>query len=188
MLKNVSLPEGDRFCWGYRYDFRANFLRSDLFSIVNRWFVSADTSFWPKTLTHFFARFAVSNYGPDGANPDLSSRDGIREAIGMTQYFYTKSRKTFFFIKGEGDFNQTRGENFNREGVLATVGFHTPFPFLRKTDLDMSSSFNWGVYPDFNSLSALDPEEAARYRLGCLYRCHASLETKSGDASLLSFY
>ena len=33
------------FLLGSRYDFRANFLRSDLFSIVNRFFVSADTSF-----------------------------------------------------------------------------------------------------------------------------------------------
>ncbi len=140
-----------------RYDFRANFLRSDLFSIVNRFYVSADTSFWHKTLTNFFARFAVSNYGPDGANPDQSSRDGIREGIGVTQYFYTKNRKSFFFIKGEGDFNQTRGENFNREGALATIGLHTPFFY--KTDLDVSSSFNWGVYPDFTSLSSLDPSE-----------------------------
>ncbi|MBI5024144.1 MAG: hypothetical protein HZC18_03990, partial [Candidatus Omnitrophica bacterium] len=147
------------FLVGGRYDFRANFLRSDLFSIVNRFYVGADTSFWHKTLTHFFARFAVANYGPDGANPDLSSRDGIREGIGVTQYFYTKNRKTFFFIKGEGDFNQTRGENFNREGALATVGFHAPFLFIHKTDLDMSSSYNWGVYPDFTSLSVLDPSE-----------------------------
>ena len=147
------------FLLGGRFDFRANFLRSDLFSIVNRFFVNADTSFWHKTLTNFFARFAVANYGPDGANPDVSSRDGIREGIGVTQYFYTKNRKSFFFIKGEGDFNQTRGKNFNREGALATLGFHTPFLFIHKTDLDMSSSFNWGVYPDFSSLSSLDPTE-----------------------------
>ena len=147
------------FLLGSRYDFRANFLRSDLFSIVNRFFVNADTSFWHKTLTNFFARFEVSNYGPDGANPDVSSRDGVREGIGATQYFYTKNRKTFFFIKGEGDFNQTRGKNFNRDGVLATIGLHTPFLFFHKTDLDMSSSFNWGVYPDFASLSSLDPTQ-----------------------------
>ncbi len=147
------------FLLGGRYDFRANFLKSDLFSIVNRFFVNADTSFWRKTLTNFFARFAVSNYGPDGANPDVTSRDGIREGIGVTQYFYTKNRKTFFFIKGEGDFNQTRGENFNREGALATIGLHTPLLFFHKTDLDMSSSFNWGVYPDFTSLSSLDPTQ-----------------------------
>lgn len=144
---------------GGRYDFRANFLRSDLFSIVNRFFVSADTSFWKKTLTHFFGRFTILNYGPDGANPDVSSRDGIREAIGVTQYFYTPSRKTFFFIKGEGDFNQTRGKNFNRVGALGTIGFHTPFLSFHKTDLDMSSSYNWGTYPDFTSLSALDPSD-----------------------------
>ena len=147
------------FLFGSRYDFRANFLRSDLFSIVNRFYVNADTSFWHKTLTNFFARFAVSNYGPDGANPDISSRDGIREGIGVTQYFYTKDRRTFFFVNGEGDFNQTRGENFNREGALATLGFHTPFLFFHKTDLDMSTSYNWGVYPDFSSLSSLDPTE-----------------------------
>ncbi len=144
------------FLLGSRYDFRANFLRSDLFSIVNRFFVSADTSFWPKTQTHFYGRFGVLNYGPDGSNPDQTSRDGIREAIGVTQYFYTQDLKSFFFIKGEGNFNQARGENFNRNGALARIGIHAPLSFCPKTDIDLSTGFDWGTYPDFISLSSLD--------------------------------
>ncbi|MBI3616875.1 MAG: tetratricopeptide repeat protein [Candidatus Omnitrophica bacterium] len=147
------------FLLGSRYGFRANFLRSDLFSIVNRFFVSADTSFWPRTQTHFYGRFGILNYGPDGANPDQTSRDGIREGIGATQYFYTSDLKSFFFIKGEANSNQTRGDNFNRNGALARVGIHTPLYFCKKTDLDISSGFDWGAYPDFVSLSALDLTE-----------------------------
>ena len=150
---------------GSRYDFRANFLRSDLFSIVNRFFASADTSFWKKTRTHFYGRFAVLNYGPDGANPDLSSRDGVREGIGITQYFYTADYKTFFFIKGEGNLNQTRGENSVREGALARVGFHAPVKCFKKTDLDVSVGYDWGTYPDFTSLSSLDLRDRLDRRL-----------------------
>ena len=145
--------------WGSRYDFRANFLRSDLFSIVNRFYLSADTSFWPKTQTHFYGRFGILNYGPDGANPDQTSRDGIREGLGVTQYFYTANLKSFLFVKGEGNFNQARGDNFNRQGALARVGIHTPFIFFKKTDLDVSSGYDWGTYPDFVSLSTLDLRE-----------------------------
>ena len=147
------------FLLGSRYDFRANFLRSDLFSLVNRFFVSADTSFWPKTQTHFYGRFGILNYGPDGANPDQTSRDGIREGVGTTQYFYTSDFKSFFFVKGEGNFNETRGDNFHRQGVLARIGFHTPFLFLQKTDLDISGGYDWGTYPDFLSTSSLDTTE-----------------------------
>ncbi len=140
-----------------RYDFRANFLRSDLFSLVNRFFASADTSFWPKTQTHFYGRLGVLNYGPDGPNPDQTSRDAVREAVGITQYFYTQDLKSYFFIKGEGNFNQARGENFNRNGALARIGIHTPV--CLKTGLDVSSGFDWGTYPDFISLSSLDTQE-----------------------------
>ena len=147
------------FLLGSRYDFRANFLRSDLFSIVNRFFVSADTSFWPKTQTHFYGRFGILNYGPDGANPDQTSRDGIREGLGATQYFYTSSLKSFLFIKGEINANQARGDNFNRQGALVRAGIHTPLYFCKKTDLDVSSGFDWGTYLDFVSLSTLDLTE-----------------------------
>jgi len=153
---------GDRpFLLGARYDFRANFLTSDLYSIDNRAFLSADTSFWRKTLTHFFTHFTVFNYGSkfQGTNHDQSSRDGVREGVGVTQYFYTPNLNSFFFVKGEGDFDQTRGKDFNSQGGQVLLGFHTPFKFCRKTDLDVSTGFDWQAYPDFSSLSALDSRD-----------------------------
>ncbi len=142
--------------WTGRYDFRINFLDNSFFSVVNRLFASADVSFWRKTQTHFYGRFGVLNYGSEGANPNRSSPQGVRGGFGMTQYFYSSSYKTFFFIKGEGNFNQTQGDNFNRRGALGRIGLHTPFVLLRKTDFDLSAGADWGVYPDFQSLSALD--------------------------------
>ncbi len=150
--------------FGSRYDLRANFLRSDLFSIVNRFVVSADTSFWKKTRTHYYGRFGILNYGPDGGNPDISSRDGVRGGLGLTQYFYTEDIKTFFFVKGEGNFNQTRGDNSIRQGALARLGFHTPLKFLKKTALDISTGYDWGTYPEFVSASVLEPDDRADSR------------------------
>ncbi|MBI4125767.1 MAG: tetratricopeptide repeat protein [Deltaproteobacteria bacterium] len=141
---------------GGRYDFRANLLKTNLFSIVNRFYASADTSFFPKTQTHFYGRFGILEYASDGANPAISSRDGIRGGMGLTQYFYKSNFKTFFFIKGEGNFDRTRGDNFDRWGALTRAGAHMPLVFVKKTDLDLSGGFSWGSYPNFQSLSALD--------------------------------
>lgn len=142
--------------FGSRYDFRANFLRSDLFSIANRFFLSLDTSFRPRTRTHFYGRFSVSNYGPDGSDPPQTSRDGIRGGLGLTQYFYTAGPKKFFFLKSEINLNQTRGDNFIRRGALLRLGLHTLMAFFRKTDLDVSTGVDLGRYPEFVSLSSLD--------------------------------
>ena len=172
--KKRKLVGARAFLFGTRYDFRANFLRSDLFAIVQRFFASVDTSFWKKTRTHLYARLGISNYGPDGANPDLSSRDGVREGFGITQYFYAADYKTFFFIKGEGNFNQARGENFVREGALARAGLHTPVKCFKKTDLDLSVGYDWGTYPDFTSLSSLDLRDRVDRRLDA----YASLTRK----------
>ncbi len=148
---------GDRaYLLNGRYDFRANFLRSDLFSIANRFFIGADTSFWKRTKTHFYGRVVVADYGPDGSTPDITSRDGVRYGIGATQYFYTADYKKYFFVKQELNLNETQGDNFVRQGELTRVGFHLPLECLRHTDLDVSTGFSLGTYPDFNSLSSLD--------------------------------
>ena len=144
---------------GGRYDFKTNFLRSDLFSVVNRLVLSADTSFWPKTRTHLYGRLSYSNYGPDGSLPSVASRDGFREGIGLVQYFYLEDPRTYFFVKEEVSFSETRGDNFDRTGSLTRLGVRTPLDFWGPVDLDISTGFDWGTYPDFTSLSALDLNE-----------------------------
>ena len=142
-----------------RYDFKSNFLKSDLFSFSNRFFLSADTSFLRRTRTHFYSRFNILNFGPDGSDPSQTSRDGFRTGIGFTQFFYTADLKRYFFVKEELNLNETRGENFDRRGVLSRIGIHTPVDFLRKMDWDVSAGFDYGDYHDFTSLSSLNLEE-----------------------------
>lgn len=145
--------------FGGRYDFRANFSRSDLFSTVHQGKLSLDTSFWKRTRTHLYTRLSYSNFGPDGTAPGLTSRDGVRGGVGAAQYFYSADYKAYFFVKEELSLADTRGKNFNRKGSLTYLGVHTPIRFLSRTDFDAAIGFDWGTYPDFASLSLLDPVE-----------------------------
>ena len=148
-----------------RYDFRSNFLRSRLFSLSNRFYLSADTSFWRRTRTHFYSRFNLLNFGPDGSDPSQTSRDGFRMGIGLTQYFYTSDLRRYFFVKEEFNVNESRGENFDRRGMLSRIGIHSPVDFIKKLDCDVSGGFDYGDYPDFTSFSSLNTEgrEDARW-------------------------
>ena len=147
------------FLFGGRYDFKANFLTDNLFSVSNRFYLSAATSFYKRTRTQFFSRFNILNFGRDGSDPTQTSRDGFRTGIGITQYFYTADLKRFFFIKEELNLNESRGENFDRRGVLSRIGIHTPVDFIKKMDWDASGGFDYGEYHDFTSLSTLNIEE-----------------------------
>ena len=152
--------------FGARYDFKTNLLRSDLFSVVNRFLFSAETSFWPKTKTHVYSRLSDSNYKNDGALPSVSSRDGTRWGLGLVQYFYTTADfRTYFFVKEEASFADTRGDNFNRQGSLTRLGIHGPLDFLGPMTFDASTGFDYGAYPDFSSLSLLDLNERRDLRL-----------------------
>ncbi len=145
--------------FGGRYDFRSNFLKSHLFSVSNRFYLSADSSFFKRTRSHIYSRFNVVNFGPDGSDPPRTSRDGLRMGFGFTQYFYTAGLKRFLFVKEEFNINASRGDNFDRRGVLSRIGIHTPVDFVKKLDADASAGFDFGAYPDFTSLSRLDLEE-----------------------------
>lgn len=169
--------------WGARYNFRANFLRSDLFSVVNQLLLSADTIFWRHTRTELYGRASYSNYGPDGSNPPLSSRDGVRGGMGFIQYVYpTQDYKSYVFLKEELSFADTRGDNFDREGSLTRIGFHAPMNCLGPVDLDLSTGFDYGTYPEFSSLSALDRSERRDKRVdvytGLTYHWKPSLATR----------
>ena len=151
--------------FGERYDFRTEFLRSDLFAVIHRILLSLDTSFWHRTRTQFYTRASYSNYGPDGSNPPRTSRDGFREGLSVVQYFYTHNFRRYFFVKEEVSFAQARGKNFDRSGSLTYFGIHTPVDFLRRTDLDLATGLDYGTYPQFSSLSTLDTNERRDLRV-----------------------
>ena len=151
--------------FGQRYDVRANFLQSALFSVIHRILVSAETSFWNRTKTHVYSRLSYSNYGPDGRNPDVTSRDGMRGGLGIIQSVYTADRQRYVFAKEEVSFADTRGDNYRRTGSLTRLGVHAPVKGLGPTDVDASIGFDWGAYPDFSSFSLLEPEERRDARM-----------------------
>ncbi len=143
---------------GGRYGARVNFLRSELFSVINRFLFSTDTAFTPHTRTHLYKRFSFANFGPDGPNPPQTSRDGFRGGLGLAQYFYTADFHRYIFISQEINLDQTRGADFTRRGTASRVGIHTPMPGLLKTDFDVSTGLEWGKYPRFVSRSSLDTQ------------------------------
>ena len=74
----------------------------------------------------------------------------------MTQYFYTEDFHRYLFVSQEVNLQETRGANHIRRGTASRVGIHTPVPWVAKTDLDLSTGFQWGRYPKFDSVSTLD--------------------------------
>jgi len=149
---------GERtYLLGGLYTARADFLRSDLFAVVNRWLLSLETAFTPHTRTFAYSRASLWNVGPDGSNPPQTSRDGFRGGLGLTQFFYTNDFRRHLFVSQEFNLQETRGANFTRRGTASRIGIFTVVDFLPKTEWELSTGFDWGRYPRFVSLSSLDP-------------------------------
>ena len=149
---------GERtYLLGGLYTARADFLRSDLFAVVNRWLLSLETAFTPYTRTFAYSRASLWNVGPDGSNPPQTSRDGFRAGLGLTQFFYTKDFLRHLFVSQELNLQETRGANFTRRGTASRIGIFTVVDFLPKTEWELSTGFDWGRYPRFVSVSSLDP-------------------------------
>ena len=156
--KRVALAGRD-VTLGVRYDLLGGFLESDLFSLSNRFTVSAASRLTPHTGTVVSNRLTVSNFGPDGSNPPQTSRDGLYDDLGVTQYWYTKDFRRHLFVRQEYNAAWARGGNFDRRGASTRIGVHTPVVW--HTDADVSGGLQFSVYPHFSSLSNLD---AARRR------------------------
>jgi tetratricopeptide (TPR) repeat protein len=140
-----------------RYAMLWGFLESDLFSYGNRFTAQAETRFTQFTRTILSDQLTFFNFGPDGFNPDLSSRDGIYNDLALSHYFYTEDLAKYLFLRQELNLAFTRGDNFDRHGATSRIGVHTPL--IADTDLDASVGLVYNRYPDFSSLSFLDPAE-----------------------------
>jgi len=140
--------------WGGRVDSAVGFLKEDLFSWTNRATLSADTRLSARTRTVFSHQFSWINFGPDGSNPPQTSRDGLYQDTGLTQYFYTADFQRFLFVSESYSDARVRGGNFERRGINSRVGLHTPL--TSRLAADAAVGFAWNRYPRFSSLSNLD--------------------------------
>ena len=145
---------GKDVVFGTKYDFMAGHLDGQMFSIRNRWTISADTRLSKQTRTVPYYHFEITNYRQDGTNSSQTSRDGIYQDLGVTQYFYTRDLKRYVFIQGEYNRADVEGGNYEMRGSTARLGIHTPLVW--KVDLDAMAGLQYGNYPRFSSLSTLD--------------------------------
>lgn len=139
---------------GLRYEFLMGFLDDDLFSLRNRWHVSADTRFTANTRTVFYDRMTQGNYGPDGFDPARTSRDGFYNDAGMTHYWYFQNFQSYVYLREEFNLAAVRGQNFDLVGSTSRVGLH--LPLAEKLALDCSGGLWLGFYPNFSSVSSQD--------------------------------
>lgn len=153
MRKRFELG-GRSFVGGLRYEFLLGFLETDLFSVRNRWFLSAETKFTEHTRTVFYDRISQAQLGPDGTEPSKTSRDGLYNDLGVTQYFYNDDFSRYVFLRQELNTGLAQGSNFDSWGSTSRAGFFTPL--TEKFDLETSLGLRLGFYPFFSSTSVID--------------------------------
>lgn len=142
---------------GSQYQFLMGILDTSLFTVTNRWVMSADTRLTKYSRTILHNQLSVSNFGPDGFNPSQTSRDGGYNDTGFTHYWYTKDFKRYVFLREEINVAQARGGNFDAVGNSNRIGFHTPL--AGKLSLDTSAGLQFMHYPNFTSLSSADTSD-----------------------------
>ncbi len=175
---------GDReITLGVRYELAGGFLDGRTFELSNEIRFSADAKLTPHTRSVLYNRYTIANFGPDGSDPSLTSRDGLETDIGLTQYFYSDDLRSYLFVNEELHNDWARGDNYDRRGVTTRLGLHWPLPFIPKTDLDTSVAFLWMEYPRYASLSSLDPNERLdnnwEYYAALTYRLTPRLWTRA---------
>ncbi len=139
---------------GARYDFLMGFLDDDLFSVSNRWTLSADARLTPRSQTVLFDRFTLSGFGPDGSEPARTSRDGATNDVGVTHYVYAEDFRSYLYARQEFNSSHTRGTNFDAVGSTSRVGVHAPLK--DRLHLDVSTGLDLGFYHNFSSVSSGD--------------------------------
>jgi tetratricopeptide (TPR) repeat protein len=142
--------------FGLRYDYSLGFLAENLYSNRNRWNLSADTKFTEHTQTIFYNRVGITNYGPDGFSPAQTSRDGVDNDTGISQFFYSKDFQKYLFLRQEVNVTAARGTNFDSWGLTSRIGYHAPVPKIKRLSWDGSLGFEPHFYPGFTSTSSLD--------------------------------
>lgn len=152
--KKMKVGEKDVIL-GARYNAILSFLDGDLFSYRNRWTLEADSRLSEHTRTVVYDRMTHGEYGPDGFDHSITSRDGFYNDFGLTQYLYSDDFSTFGYFQQEFNHGHTTGSNFDFVGTTSRVGVHVPI-VKKKLDLDTSSGLTFKHYHNFESLSSRD--------------------------------
>ncbi|HXV28143.1 MAG TPA: tetratricopeptide repeat protein [bacterium] len=151
----ITTHWGKEFIYSFRYGLPWGFLDGNMFSIANDFLLSVKARLTKNTQTEIFTRYAYWAFGPDGFDPGLTSRDGNYTTQGIVHTWYFSNFRRSVFAGYFLDTASTRGNNFDRTGHTAQVGFRTPLcdktPILRNTTVEVIGEFTAANYYHYSN-------------------------------------
>lgn len=136
---------------GLRYAFTRTHLDGVPFSKTHSVTASVDTAISEGTATKLYYRVDFHGFDVDGFLPSVTSRDGVTQAVGFTQYFLfpVGLRRIVVSLAYEYAHNDADGDNFDTRRHKGTVGVSAPLP--QEITLDLAGSIGRDDYPNFNA-------------------------------------
>ena len=86
-------------------------------------------------LTRLHHRLSIEEFKEDGINPPVTSRDGIDNAAGITQYVFCCGQEHYLFGGYEFSVKNARGDNFDRHSHKITGGLGVLLPYDVRVEL-----------------------------------------------------
>lgn len=117
---------GKEVTWGLRYELPWGFLNGNLFSFGNEIVVSMRIRLTKNTRTEIYHRYSHFEYGPDGRDAGITSRDGEYNVTGILHRHYFSNFSRYVFAGYQIESGATEGNNFDHVGHDIRLGFHTP--------------------------------------------------------------
>lgn len=127
-----------------------NIVRDDYYSTI---FVQSITGlFQPKDWYRLISsyRLLFTSYDKEGTEPDITSRDGLGNAVSLTNNFYFNKPKTLYYLLGaEVQRDDTQGVDYIKNAFSIRTGFH--FPIIFKCEGEIGFRFKESEFPKFSA-------------------------------------
>jgi len=134
---------------GLRFSMPLGFLNGNIFLWGAEVVSFVNSKITKNTFTEVYHRYSHLEFGPDGEEPNLLSRDGEYNATGIHHRYYFDEYKRYIFVGYEFQNAQVRGNNFDRLGHRAEIGFHAPL--TAELSFDVIGSFTVASYPHYSA-------------------------------------
>ena len=112
---------------GYSYNF--TLAEADPFSSAHQVTTALTTRPHEQAMTRFHHRLSIEEFKEDGFNSAISSRDGIDNAAGITQYVFCCGQEHYLFGGYEFSVKDAQGDNFDRHShkLIGGAGLLLPY-------------------------------------------------------------
>jgi len=129
------------------YHFEATWVGYDPYSQVHAFDLTALAAITDDSLTQVKLVLELGEYDDDGVLPTVTSRDGIENSAGLTQYVFIDGRDSYVFAGYAFGFAVADGNNFDRTSHTVTVGGSTRV--VADIRLDAGVTYVHEDYPEF---------------------------------------